>query len=97
MRTMSNNFVGKLPQVDSREFRRARAGIDKSWTGRSLVSSATNTRVSRVVACTTHRTRVSDMRFPVSRPVLYSRYTLHGPETPLHQRRNCRNPQHLSG
>ena len=38
-----------------------------SWTGRSGVSTATNSRVSRYVARTTHRTRVSEMRLPAAR------------------------------
>ena len=38
----------------------------KSWTGRSLVSSATDTLVSRAISCTTHRTRVSEMRLQAS-------------------------------
>lgn len=36
------------------------------WTGRARVSTKTDTLVPRCAASTTRRTRVSDMRFPVS-------------------------------
>ena len=80
----------------TRDSLRTRIGVDKSWTGRSVVSSATNTLVSRAIACTTHRTRLSEMR-PVSRAAQHSLYTVRGLETPLPKRRNCHKPQYSSG
>ena len=76
----------------TRDGLRTRIGVDKSW----IVSSATNTLVSRAIACTTHRTRLSEMR-PVSRAAQHSLYTVRGLETPLPKRRNCHKPQHSSG
>ena len=62
-----------MPGKQTRNFRglgrdrlRTPMGV-ASWTGRSGISTATNSRVSRSVASTTHRTRVSEMRLPAAR------------------------------
>lgn len=65
MHTMPGRQSGNS-RGQSRDGLRTSIGV-ASWTGRSGVSTATNSRVSRAVACTTHRTRVSEMRLPAAR------------------------------
>jgi hypothetical protein len=65
MHTMPGRQSGNS-RGQSRDGLRTPIGV-ASWTGRSGVSTATNSRVSRAVACTTHRTRVSEMRLPAAR------------------------------
>lgn len=89
---LTQNWRGK-----TRDGLRTRIGVDKSWTGRSAVSSATNTLVSPAIACTAHKTRVSDMRLPASRADQHPLYAVRGLETPNPMRRNRHNPRYSSG
>jgi hypothetical protein len=85
-------------RVATRAGLRARSSIARFWTGRARVSTATNTAVPRCVATTTHRTRVSEMRFSPSRSNCESlmRSPLGAGTWPF-ERRRLGNPRPLSG
>jgi len=89
--THSSSIVAPVPNR-SAAARAVRASV-RSWTGRAVVTSATNRVQPRFATAGMHRTRVSEMRDSASRTsVVRSFRALSGPATSSSLRRRPTSP-----